>query len=64
MHLDKNQVPDDVWIAMRKYLHEHPYGYDHRELAAVVINAWPNMSVDSLNPFGETKFVILPLEVK
>lgn len=41
--LKPDQIPDEVWLAMRDYVMERPYGYDFTEAIAAAINAWPGI---------------------
>ena len=36
----------------------------YAELLTAALNAWPHGSIDGLNPFGETKYIILPVPME
>jgi len=53
------QVPLEVWIALRDHVRERPYGYDYTEAIAAALNAWPGMT--HMEPDLANGIIILPL---
>ena len=51
-------IPDSVYHALHDAISR---GASIREVFAAGLNAWPHGSIDGLNPFGETKYIILPV---
>lgn len=61
--IDAKQIPDEVVVALRNFIHEHPYGYDYRNLAAAALAAWPNNIFDHQYRNGrDYNSLILPLQ--
>ena len=54
-------IPDNVYYALHDAISR---GASIREVFAAGLNAWPNGTYDSLNPFGETRYIILPVPQK
>ena len=59
--LKPEQVPLDVWIALRDYVRERPYGYDYTEAIAAALNAWPGIQAGSDDDGMTLSGVYLPL---